>query len=128
MLVLKSPEAVSPLPIENHFEQTTKAFIHGWTPHTSLTLAAFSIGFFILVMLFAAARRGARKLTSKDLIRAGFAAGPIPVYFILPLVPYDSDLSTVILDQPLTLFFAGVIGIRWTLADILDLADPRGKR
>lgn len=116
--MLKSPDTFAQIPSTT--EANIEAFIHGWTPHSSLTLTAISVVFFVAVVLVVAALHR-QKMNSTVLIRAGFAAGPIPVYFILPMAAYDGDLVPVLLGQPLSLFFAAVIGIRWTVSDILDL-------
>lgn len=80
---------------------------------------------FILAMLIAYWRRGPRSLSAEDYARVGFAAGPIPVYFLLPLAPFDQDLSAVLLDQSGQLFIAAVIGLVWTFADIRKIVGSR---
>lgn len=94
------------------------AFIHNWTPHTTLTLTGVSIAVFLSAVVFASILRGRKILGGEDLARAGFAAGPIPIYLLMPLAPYDPDLSRVLLEQPFQLLIAAVVGLMWTFADI----------
>lgn len=54
----------------------------------------------------------------EDYWRVGFAAGPIPVYFLLPLTPIDPDLATALADQPFQLLLAAAAGVMWTITDI----------
>lgn len=91
-------------------------------------LTSASIIVFILAMLVAFWRRGARSLSVEDYARVGFAAGPIPVYFLLPLAPFDQDLSAVLFDQSAQLFIAAVIGMVWTVADIRKIVGARKPR
>jgi len=69
-------------------------------------------------MLIAAFSKKSSKRDVNDIFRAGFAAGPIPIYILLPLAPFDPDLMNVLLDQPVQLFIAAVVGLVWTFADI----------
>jgi hypothetical protein len=125
--VPRSPENPHPTIEPSAFEAKLHAVIHTWAPHSNLTTTAISIGFFIVVMLVAGGV-GRNKPGTVEIIRAGFAAGPIPIYVLLPLATYDRDLTDVLMHEPLQLFFAAVIGIRWTCADVLDLIFPKVRR
>jgi hypothetical protein len=65
-------------------------------------------------------------LPTEHYLRIGFAAGPIPIYFLLPLAPFDEDLLTLIMGQPLQLLLAAVAGLLWTVRDISLLNDDVG--
>lgn len=120
--MLVSPKA----PVSASEQLDIKTFIggliHDWAPHDPIAIYSFSIIIFIIATLWAfyARRKKAnpKKMTSSDLLRVGFAAGPIPIYILLPLMPFDPDLATVLLNEPFQLLIAGAIGIVWTQADI----------
>jgi len=59
-----------------------------------------------------------KRMSSADLMRVGFAAGPIPIYLLLPFIPYDRDLTDVLIGEPFQLLIAAGIGLIWTYADI----------
>lgn len=106
----------------DNFGASIGQVIHDWTPHNSLAIYGCSIVIFVGATIWASykkrARANRRKMTGADLLRVGFAAGPIPIYLLLPLVPFDHDLTTVLMDEPFQLLIAAGIGLVWTAADI----------
>ena len=99
----KSPEAQSDSTTTvNEVSATVGDVIHQWTPHDPLMVFSASIGFLILAVLFVGwqRRKLASPLKAEDYWRIGFAAGPIPVYLLLPLAPFDPDLAHALLSQP----------------------------
>lgn len=79
-----------------------------------------SIAFLVLAVLLVSRNR--RKLESplraEDYWRIGFAAGPIPVYLLLPLAPFDPDLAHALLSQPFQMLLAAAAGVMWTVQDV----------
>lgn len=61
-------------------------------------------------------------LKGPDYFRIGFAAGPIPIYIMMPLAPFDTDLAKSLLEQPFQLLLAAAAGILWTVTDINMIA------
>lgn len=109
----------------DNFGVSIGQFIYYWTPHNSLAIYGCSIAIFLAATLWASIKKRRRatrrKMTGADLLRVGFAAGPIPIYLLLPLSPFDPDLAEVILDEPFQLLIAAGIGLVWTWADITKI-------
>lgn len=120
--MLVSLEAATAVSTQTDLKALIGGFIHEWVPHNSIAIYSFSILIFLVATLWASwARRkkaNPKKMTGSDLLRVGFAAGPIPIYLLLPLMPFDPDLAQVLLNEPFQLLIAGAIGILWTQADI----------
>lgn len=55
-----------------------------------------------------------RKEAGGRAIRVGLAATPIPVFLIMPLIPYDKDLAEVLADERTILALAAAVGLIWT--------------
>ena len=117
----KSPEAQSDSTTTvNEVLATVGDVIHQWTPHDPLMVFSASIGFLILAVLFVGwqRRKLASPLKAEDYWRIGFAAGPIPVYLLLPLAPFDPDLAHALLSQPFQMLLAAAAGVMWTVQDV----------
>ena len=99
--------------------------VHAWAPHHTLALYGCSCVVFILAVLTVSVgrRRANKKMALEDYWRVGFAAGPIPIYLLLPLSPLDPDLAQAILDQPFQLLLAAAAGVMWTVTDIRMLVN-----
>lgn len=110
---------------QSSLKELIGGFIHRWVPHDSVAIYSFSIIIFIVAVLWAICARKRNQnqhgLTGSDVFRVGFAAGPLPIYILLPLMPFDPDLTGVILNEPFQLLIAGAIGIVWTQADIAKI-------
>lgn len=94
--------------------------IHGWIPHTSAFIDWIST-LLVLVIVAAVSIHGALTQAEKPLeraVRVGFAAAPIPVFGILPLLPYDPDLAAMMSEERLLLALAAFTGLLWTIREI----------
>lgn len=111
------------------FTEWAGGVVHNWAPHSTLGLYGCSIVIFLAATLWAVIARRKRanpkKITGSDLIRVGFAAGPIPIYVLLPFAPYDPDLFGVLAHEPFQMLIAAVIGVIWTWADIKKIVRRR---
>lgn len=138
MLVQESPKKVAETSLEySNFEALVEGFVHEWVPHTTLTIFGASCAVFIIAIIITAIRLPKEsKLTSSDYFRIGFAAGPIPIYFMMPLAPFDEDLAIALMQQPFQLFLAAAAGVLWTVTDInliakngrANIAKPEGAK
>lgn len=75
----------------------------------------------MLVVWLVKLRLGQR-LTGEQVARVGFAAAPIPIYMILPVMPIDPDLAEAVLGQPVQLAIAAAAALLWTIADVKTVA------
>jgi hypothetical protein len=111
------------------FTEAVGGVVHHWAPHNSLSLYGCSIVIFIGATFWAVVARRKRpnpkKMTGVDLLRVGFAAGPIPIYLLLPLAPFDMDLFDVLAHEPFQMLIAAFIGLIWTWADIKKIIGRR---
>lgn len=127
--MLASPNSTALDPATSTFTNAVGGVVHNWAPHNSLSLYGCSIVIFIGATIWASiARRKSskpKKLTGSDLMRVGFAAGPIPIYLLLPFAPFDKDLFDVLAHEPFQMLIAAIIGLIWTWADIKKIIGRR---
>jgi hypothetical protein len=102
-----------------------REFIHSFAPHSPSAIY-LSCALTILAVLAIAncihVTTGRKKLPQGQLLRIAFAAGPEPIYLLLPLAPLDPELGTALMGQQFTLLLAGMYGLAWTWTDIKLLA------
>jgi hypothetical protein len=63
-----------------------------------------------------------KQLTGTWIVRTAAAAAPVPIYVLLPLSPFDPDLATALLSEPVILGLAGLYGLIETARDIRKTA------
>lgn len=103
--------------------------IHSFAPHSALSIFACSLLVFIvaiLITIYASRDPKTPSPTVEEVLRIGFAAGPIPIYILLPLAPFDPDLANAVLEQPFQLLLAAAAGAVWTVNDMKNIASRAG--
>ena len=124
-----SPNPLEPSDDTSTFADAVGGVVHGWAPHDTLSLYGCSIAIFLVAVLWAIHARHKQpskaKLSGADLLRVGFAAGPIPIYLLLPFAPFDPDMFNVLSHEPFQMLIAAVIGLIWTWADIKKIISRR---
>lgn len=105
------------------FADTIQAIIHAWVPHSSAVLDFFSFATVIIVAAIAGIYQWAtgRGWPAQQFMRIGFASAPLPVYFFLPLLPWDHDLAQMFMEERLLLALAAICGFLWTIREIANL-------
>ncbi len=111
--------------------EAMRVSIHAFAPHSSVAIYVCSAGLILAALAAAAAyhrffRKEQTKLPQGQLLRIAFAAGPVPIYVLLPLAPLDPDLGKALMEQQLALLLAGMYGLFWTVTDIKVLAKGEG--
>jgi hypothetical protein len=103
-------------------------FIHAHAPHSTAAVYVCSAITLLVVLglasVFHYARKDRKPLPQGQLLRMAFAAGPAPIYILLPLAPLDPDLGAALMEQQFSLLLAGMYGLWWTFADIRMLSKP----
>lgn len=102
--------------------------IHTTVPHTAASLDAMAFGTVLVAGLaaFIHQRWTKKRWPAEQFIRVGFAAGPLPIYFFLPCLPFDQDLAKMFAEERLLIALAAVSGFLWTVREIRTLfADER---
>ena len=111
------------------FADTIQHIIHTTVPHSSAVLDLFSFGTVIIVAGVAGVWQlcTGRRWPAEQWMRIGFASAPLPVYFFLPMLPWDHDLAKMFMEERLLLAFAAICGFLWTVREIRSLVSEERK-
>lgn len=100
--------------------------VHAYAPHSGTALygaAIFSSLFFLTLVYGRCLCTGSvQHLSEKWIFQTVAAAAPIPTYFLLLIVPFDTDLAHNVLEDRVVVALAGIYGLVETLKDIRNLA------
>lgn len=102
------------------------AVVHAYAPHSALALylAAGLSALTCLALVYARClyTGSTAHLGDKWIVPTIAAAAPIPTYFLLIVVPFDTDLAQCVLEDRVVVALAGVYGLVETLKDIRGTA------
>jgi hypothetical protein len=102
------------------------AWVHANAPHTKIALytayAICSLSAIAAIWIRCWYTKSCAELPNGWLVRTAASAAPIPVYCLLLVAPFDSDLVRALMEEQVVLAIAGMYGLVETLKDIRGTA------